>query len=50
MGVLRKKGKKKNKGFVLYKSKKNALTKFDNDMNHRSDEYRLSRVPYIQTK
>jgi len=44
---------------VLYKKKKvkakngkakNALSDFDDKVNHRTHEFKLKRVPFIQTK
>jgi len=59
MAVLYKKGGK----FVLYKkkksskdkeaeteNKKNKLSEFSKRMNHRSTDYKLDKVPYIQTR
>jgi len=57
MAIVYKKGEK----IRLYKKKsksakekedekKNALSEFSKKMNHRSSDYQLNKVPYIQTK
>ena len=50
MGILYKKGHKKNSKKETKNEKKNSLRDFDELVNHRSDEYHLDRIPFIQTK
>ena len=58
MGILYKKGgkfksrksKSKKDKEAETENKKNALSEYSKKLNHRSTDYRLAKVPLIQTR